>query len=347
MTSKDGVRIARAVTGDGPVIVKAAHWLTHISRDFDSPVWRHWLTELSSRNRLVRYDLRGCGLSSRDIADIGFDAWLSDLEAVTEGIEEPFTLLGMSQGGALSIAFAHRYPEKVERLVLIGAYARGLLARDQGARARLEADTLTNLMRLGWGRDDMAFNQLFTQLFIPGGTPDQHSWWRALEQETASADIAARTMEVLHGIDVMDLASELTVPTLVLHARDDARIPFEQGRELAATIAGAQFVPLDSRNHVLLDTEPAWDTLTSALRAFLDRARPEQVALPGCNLTAAETDVLRLVSKGLSNSDIAETLGKSEKTVRNQVSVLFDKVGVKTRAELIVRALSGTTGQMP
>ena len=171
--------------------------------------------------------------------------------------------------------------------------------------------------------------------------------WRALEQETASADIAARTMEVLHGIDVMDLASELTVPTLVLHARDDARIPFEQGRELAATIAGAQFVPLDSRNHVLLDTEPAWDTLTSALRAFLDRARPEQVALPGCNLTAAETDVLRLVSKGLSNSDIAETLGKSEKTVRNQVSVLFDKVGVKTRAELIVRALSGTTGQMP
>ena len=347
MTSKDGVRIARAVTGDGPVIVKAAHWLTHISRDFDSPVWRHWLTELSSRNRLVRYDLRGCGLSSRDIADIGFDAWLSDLEAVTEGIEEPFTLLGMSQGGALSIAFAHRYPEKVERLVLIGAYARGLLARDQGARARLEADTLTNLMRLGWGRDDMAFNQLFTQLFIPGGTPDQHSWWRALEQETASADIAARTMEVLHGIDVMDLASELTVPTLVLHARDDARIPFEQGRELAATIAGAQFVPLDSRNHVLLDTEPAWDALTSALRAFLDRARPEQVALPGCNLTAAETDVLRLVSKGLSNSDIAETLGKSEKTVRNQVSVLFDKVGVKTRAELIVRALSGTTGQMP
>ena len=347
MTSKDGVRIARAVTGDGPVIVKAAHWLTHISRDFDSPVWRHWLTELSSRNRLVRYDLRGCGLSSRDIADIGFDAWLSDLEAVTEGIEEPFTLLGMSQGGALSIAFAHRYPEKVERLVLIGAYARGLLARDQGARARLEADTLTNLMRLGWGRDDMAFNQLFTQLFIPGGTPDQHSWGRALEQETASADIAARTMEVLHGIDVMDLASELTVPTLVLHARDDARIPFEQGRELAATIAGAQFVPLDSRNHVLLDTEPAWDTLTSALRAFLDRARPEQVALPGCNLTAAETDVLRLVSKGLSNSDIAETLGKSEKTVRNQVSVLFDKVGVKTRAELIVRALSGTTGQMP
>ena len=345
VTSKDGTRIARACMGGGPAIVRAAHWLTHISRDLESPVWRHWLEELSSRGQLVRYDLRGCGLSSKDISDISFEAWLDDLEAVTDDLEEPFTLLGMSQGTALSVAYAAKHPERVKQLVLVGGYARGLLSRDQSDRAQIEAETLTNLMRLGWGQDDTAFNQVFTHLFIPDGTEAQHDWWRSLERETASPDVAARTMDVLHRIDVSDIASKLNVPTLVLHARGDRRIPFAEGRGLAMTIPHAEFVPLNSNNHVLLDSEPAWLELRSALDRFLG----VRIAVPGAELglTGAERQVLTLVAQGLNNADIAAQLGKSEKTVRNQVSSLLEKTGLNTRSELIVQTLSGTMGQKP
>ena len=345
VTSNDGTRIACASMGRGPTIVRAAHWLTHISRDLESPVWRHWLADLSSYGHLVRYDLRGCGLSSRAVPEISFEAWLADLEAVTSKLEEPFTLLGMSQGAALSIAYAFRHPDKVKQLILIGGYTKGLLSRDQGDRTQTEAATLTNLMRLGWGQHHTAFSQVFTNLFIPDGTKEQHDWWRSLERETASAEVAARTMDVLHKIDVSDIAAELNVPTLVLHARGDRRIPFEEGRALAMTIPGAEFVPLNSNNHVLLETEPAWLDLCLAINEFLGNSTVLAGAEIG--LTAAERDVLGLVAKGLSNPDIAAQLGKSEKTVRNQVSSLLEKTGLSTRSELIVRTLSGQIGQMP
>lgn len=342
VTSADGTRIATATMGRGGAVVRAAHWLTHVSRDPDSPIWRHWISELSRRNRLIRYDLRGCGLSQRDVADISFEAWLADLEAVTDTLDEPFTLIGMSQGGALSIAYAVRYPEKVERLILIGAYAQGILQRAQDDDSKLEAETLSSLIRLGWGRDHNVFNQVFTNLFIPEGSSEQRSWWQNLERETTSADTAARTFDVLQRIDVLSMASKLKVPTMVMHARNDARIPFSEGQRLASTIPGAQFVPLESANHVLLEEEPEWETLTSALEAFLPTSALPSPTLVGVNLTSAEREVLDLISLGLGNGEIAAELGKSEKTVRNQVSMLFDKTGVKTRAELIVRVLSAT-----
>lgn len=345
VTSNDGTRIACASMGRGPTIVRAAHWLTHISRDLESPVWRHWLAELSSYGQLVRYDLRGCGLSSRNVPEISFESWLADLEAVTSKLEEPFTLLGMSQGAALSIAYAIKHPERVKQLILVGGYAKGLLSRDQSDRTQVEAATLTNLMRLGWGQDDTAFNQVFTNLFIPDGTQEQHDWWRSLERETASEEVAAQTMDILHRIDVSAVAAELNVPTIVLHARGDRRIPFEQGRALAMTIPGAEFVPLNSNNHVLLETEPAWSVFCSALRGFLGHGTAHPWADMG--LTKAEREVLALVAKGLSNPDIAAQLGKSEKTVRNQVSSLMEKTGLSTRSELIVRTLSGQIGQTP
>jgi pimeloyl-ACP methyl ester carboxylesterase/DNA-binding CsgD family transcriptional regulator len=295
VTSNDGTRIACASMGRGTTIVRAAHWLTHISRDLESPVWRHWLAELSSYGQLVRYDLRGCGLSSRNVPEISFEAWLANLEAVTSKLEEPFTLLGMSQGAALSIAYAIKHPERVKQLVLVGGYAKGLLSRDQSDRTQVEA--------------------------------------------------ATQTMDILHRIDVSAVAAELNVPTLVLHARGDRRIPFEQGRELAMSIPGAEFVPLSSNNHVLLETEPAWSVFCSALRGFLGDGIVPSWADVG--LTAAEREVLGLVAKGLSNPDIAAQLEKSEKTVRNQVSSLLEKTGLSTRSELIVRTLSGQIGQAP
>ncbi len=332
----DGTRIAVAAIGSGPPLLRAAHWLSHVEHDLHSPVWRPWLAELARDHQYIRYDQRGCGLSDSAVADFSLDAWVGDLEAVVDSLGlRRFPLIGMSQGGAVAIAYAVRHPDRVSQLVLHGAYARGAQQRATSDAERLEADTLVNLIRLGWGRDNAAFRQVFTNQFIPGGTPAQHQWWNELERLTASPENAARTLEAFHRVDVTGLARQLRVPTLVLHARGDARVPFEEGLRLAALIPVARFVPLDSDNHVLLDTEPAWPAFLGELRAFLG---PAAADVPGRDaaLTPAERDVLKLVALGLDNAAIARQLKKSEKTVRNQVSSIFDKLGVHTRAEAIV-----------
>lgn len=348
-TSRDGTRIAIATIGAGPPLVRAAHWLSHVEHDLESPVWRPWLGELSRHHCYIRYDQRGSGLSDSDASDFSLDAGVADLEAVVDALGlQRFPLLGMSQGGAVAIAYALRHPEQVSHLVLAGAYARGALHRAETARDRLEAETLVNLIRLGWGRDNPSFRQVFTNQFIPSGTPLQHQWWNELERLTASPENAARILEAFHDMDVTELARELRVPALVLHARGDARVPFEEGRRLAALIPGARFVPLDSANHVLLDSEPAWSHFLAELRGFLGESSTQAAAGLASGgddaLTPAERDVLRLVAQGLDNHAIAQRLKKSEKTVRNQVSSIFDKLGVRTRAEAIVFARDGRPG---
>ena len=338
-TARDGTRIATASIGSGPPLVRAAHWLSHVEYDLASPVWRPWLTELSRKHTYIRYDQRGCGLSDSEVEDFSLDAWVGDLEAVVDclGLRR-FPLIGMSQGGAVAIAYALRHPDKVSHLILAGAYARGVERRAATAASQLETETLVNLIRVGWGHDNPAFRQVFTNQFIPGGTPAQHQWWNELERLTSSPENAARTLEAFHQVDVVDLASRLRVPTLVLHARGDAAVPFDEGRRLAALIPGARFVPLDSDNHVLLETEAAWPDFLAETRSFLGQAPtgPGQGDPGQASLTQAERDVLRLVALGLDNRAIARQLEKSEKTVRNQVSSIFDKLGVRTRAEAIV-----------
>ncbi len=338
-TASDGTRIAIASIGSGPPLVRAAHWLSHVEHDQASPVWRPWLDELSRQHCYIRYDQRGCGLSDREVSDFSLDAWVGDLEAVVDSLQlRRFPLIGMSQGGAVAVAYALRHPDKVSHLVLVGAYARGALVRATSAQHRLEAEMLVNLIRLGWGRDNPAFRQVFTNLFIPGGTPEQHQWWNELERLTSSSENAARTLEAFHRVDVTALARQLRVPTLVLHATGDARVPFEEGRQLAALIPGARFVPLASQNHVLLQTEPAWPQFLAELRGFLGPSADEATddAATEAALTPAERAVLRLLAAGLDNPAIARELNKREKTVRNQVSSIFDKLGVRTRAEAIV-----------
>lgn len=336
-TAADGVRIAIAAIGSGPPLVRAAHWLSHVEHDLASPVWRPWLTELSRDHTYIRYDERGCGLSDAEVDDFSLDAWVGDLEAVVDclGLDR-FPLIGMSQGGAVAIAYAVRHPDKVSQLVLHGAYARGSLRRATSDAARLEAETLVNLIRVGWGRDNAAFRQVFTNQFIPGGTPAQHQWWNELERLTASPENAARTLDAFHRVDVTALAAQLQVPTVVFHSRGDARVPFDEGRRLAALIPGARFVPLESDNHVLLESEPAWGTYLHQLRDVLQRPAPD-AAVDDPALTPAEREVLKLVAQGLDNGAIARQLNKREKTVRNQVSSIFDKLGVRTRAQAIVR----------
>ena len=344
-TAQDGTRIAIATIGSGPPLVRAAHWLSHVEHDLESPVWRPWLAALSRHHTYVRYDQRGCGLSDREVADFSLDAWVGDLEAVVDSLGlERFPLIGMSQGGAVAVAYAARHPERVSHLILPGAYARGALRRGGAASETLEAETLVTLIRLGWGRDNAAFRQVFTNQFIPGGTPSQHQWWNELERLTASPESAARTLEAFHRVDVTALARELCVPTLVLHARGDARVPFDEGRRLAALIPGARFVPLESDNHVLLESESAWPAFLREVRDFLGPTSGEAAdgAADRAALTPAEREVLRLLARGMDNPAIARKLNKSEKTVRNQVSSIFDKLGVRTRVEAIVRLRDGS-----
>ena len=339
-TASDGTRIAVASIGSGPPLVRAAHWLSNVEHDLQSPVWRPWLLELSRAHSYHRYDQRGAGLSDRSLDGLSLDAWVGDLEAVVDQLGlERFPLLGMSQGGAVAIAYARRHPERVSHLVLMGAYAQGTMARAKSDAERLEAETLVNLIRVGWGSDNDAFRQVFTNQFIPGGTAEQLRWWTELQRLTASGEGAARTLAAFHAVDVVELAAALDMPTLVLHAARDTSVPFDEGRRLAALIRGARFVPLDSANHVLLEGEPAWPVFVQEIEAFLATAAEQAAEEAAAGLSAAEAAVLELMARGLANSEIARRLGKSEKTVRNQVSAIFDKLGVRTRAEAIVKAI--------
>lgn len=269
--ARDGARIAYATSGDAtsPVLVKPANWLTHLDHDCNSPVWRHWVAELGRGQRLIRYDERGCGLSDHTVANLSFDAWIEDLEAVVdaEGLDR-FSLLGVSQGCAVAIAYTARHPERVDKLVLYGGYAIGRNHRSPTPQQELEATLLRNLVRVGWGRDNPAFRQVFGTLFVPEGTSEQWQWFSDLAR-TLPMENALGIMDLTHAIDVREQAAMLDKPTLVLHAVGDAMCPFENGRMLAALIPGARFVPLESNNHVLLENEPAWTRFLAEVRTFL------------------------------------------------------------------------------
>lgn len=269
-TAPDNVRIAYATSGTGPPLVKTSNWLTHLEYDWESPVWRHWLHELSRDHTLVRYDERGNGLSDRDAADLSFEACLSDLETVVDTLGlERFPLLGLCKGSALAIAYAARHPERVSRLVVYGGFLRGNATGARTPEEREEAVMLNAMLPLGWGRENPAFRQFFAFQFLPEGTPEQHEWFSELVRITTSPEVAATVRTVAGQIDVTELADQVRIPTLVLHATGDAFSPFDQGREIASRINGSRFVPLESRNHVLLEEEPACSRFLQEVRGFL------------------------------------------------------------------------------
>ncbi|MEO5595748.1 MAG: alpha/beta fold hydrolase [Lysobacteraceae bacterium] len=348
-TSADNVRIAYAVCGEGPPLVRSLQWGTHLELDWQTPVWRSWLGALTRGNTLVRYDARGCGLSDRDIVDFSSERHLEDLEAVVTacGLDR-FALIGMTGGGPYAVRYATRHPEHVSHLVLYGSYLRGRIARSTTPELKDETETLLHLIELGWGRDDPSFRQLYSSQSIPDATPEQFQSFNELLRKSASAANAAKLLRVLHADDISRLAPQLQCPTLVLHPREDRRVPFEQGRALAAAIPNARFVPLDSRNHLLLEQEPAWRRLLAELEAFLPHANAATKSASDRNvqgLTAREHEVLELVAQGIANRAIGERLHMGEKTVRNNVSNIMAKLGVCTRAEAIVTAREAGFGQ--
>ncbi|MFZ0653461.1 MAG: alpha/beta fold hydrolase [Pseudolabrys sp.] len=268
-TASDGVRIAYALAGSGPPLVKTANWLNHVEYDWESPVWSHLLHALAAEHRLIRYDERGNGLSDWNVNDISFEAFVRDLETVVDAARlDRFPLLGVSQGCPVSIAYAVRNPGRVSHLVLYGGYARGW--RRRGNAAEIEkADAVQTLMRHGWGQENPEFRQIFTTRFMPSGTPEQMRWFNDLQRMTTSPDNAARIRRANENIDITDLLPQIRIPTLVLHCRNDAAQPYEEGRILAAGIPGACFVTLEGNNHLILESDPCWTRFLDEIRVFL------------------------------------------------------------------------------
>ncbi|WP_244504652.1 alpha/beta hydrolase [Jannaschia faecimaris] len=266
----DKTKIAMATVGEGPPLLKAANWLTHLELDWASPIWGKCFSEIARRRTFIRYDERGCGLSDWNVKDLGFNAFVEDLEIVADKLGlERFPLLGISQGAAVCIEFAVRHPERVSGLILIGGYSAGWQhLASQEEQARREA--VRNLTAVGWGTDNSAYRHIFSHTFMPDANADDLDWFDEFQRLTTSPHNAARFQDAFGEIDVRHRLSEIRAPTIVLHSKGDQRIPLDQGRALAAGIPDAQFVPLDSRNHVLVDYEPAWNVCMQAINSFLE-----------------------------------------------------------------------------
>lgn len=268
--SFDGTRIAYSIAGEGPPFVKTAAYMCHLEFDWDSPVFRHWLEEFTQEHTLIRYDERGTGLSDWAVEDLSFEAWVQDLEVVVEatGLER-FTLFAQSQGGTVAIAYAARHPDKVSNLILFGSYARGWLQRDLTPEQYEEEHALITLMKVGWGRDNPAFRQVFATNLIPDGPPELIRELEKMMRVSTTAENALHLETTMHSTNVIELAKQIRVPTLVIHSIDDGAVPFEEGRLLASLIPGAEFVALKSKNHLLRQDEPAWEKFVEAMRRFL------------------------------------------------------------------------------
>jgi pimeloyl-ACP methyl ester carboxylesterase len=301
-----------------------------------------WLAELARGRTLVRYDPRGFGLSDREVRDVSLERHLEDFAAVVAaaGLAR-FALIGIAGGGAVAVHYAARHPERVSHLVLYGTFLLGRLVRSTTPEAMAETETLLRLVEVGWGKDDPVFRQLYTSQFIPDGTPEQFRSFNELMRRAASPESAARFLRELHSADLRTAAAEVRCPTLVLHAREDRRVPFARARARRCVADCAS--SLDSRNHVLLPHEPALKQFAAALmvscRPGSTRGRRRADRRPDPH------QVLELVARGLGNAAIGEQVGMSEKTVRNNVSAILGKLGVHTRAEAIVKARQAGFGR--
>ncbi|WP_412538067.1 alpha/beta fold hydrolase [Longispora sp. K20-0274] len=345
--SADGTRIAYAVHGQGPPLVLDSCWLSHLQYDWESPVWRHFVAELGRICTVIRYDERGYGLSDWDLRHYSTEARVADLEAVVAaaGLDR-FALFGMSQGGPVSVTYTVRHPERVTRLLLFGTYAAAVRTPED----KELVETFTSMIRVGWAREDPLFRRVFTNMYIPGATEEQMRWLDELQRVSTSTDNAVRLRAERHDIDVTDLLPFVAVPTLVLHAREERTVPFNEARIMASTIPGARLVPLETANHVLLADEPAWPVFLAEVTAFMapDRAaRPEAPRDPLPDLTGREHEILRLAAAGLSNAEVAEALTLSVRTVERHLSNVYLKLGVTGRAartavvaELVRRGLA-------
>lgn len=336
-TSSDGVRIAYAQRGSGPVIVKSGNSLSHLDYEKDSSVWRHFASDLAADYTYINYDPRGCGLSDRQAADMSFEAMLRDFETVIDAAKlKEFSLLGVCGGSAVALAYAAKHPERVTRLVIHGGYALGPMRQGSGSKLREVYESIAKLLEFGWETVSPAIRQMMAMQFLADATQEQYRAFHSFARAAVSSDSFARRFRVIYDLDVAELARKVACPTLVTHSIDDTWVPIAEGRFLASLIPQAQFVPIRSRNHLLLGHEPGWRQWLDEVRAFVPQNTTESPLFR--ELTRRERELVDLMARGLSNIEIAGSLGVSPKTVKNHITSVFAKLEVASRAQLIVRA---------
>jgi len=347
-TSSDGTRIAYATVGQGSPVISIRPWFTHLEFEWENPMWRSVIDRLSARHLLIRFDGRGMGLSDHQVSDYSPEAHVRDLEAVVDALGlERFALYGLSQGGATAITYAVRYPERVSHLILHGSFARmGWLIDTEEGQQRFQ--TALTLIRQGWGTDLPAHRQFFTSLFMPDADAEAIRQFNEMQRISASPENAAALLSAMRDTDVSELLSHVRAPTLVVHCRDEAIVPFESGRELAAGIPGARFLPLDGRNHAILPHEPATEVLEKAVDEFLgegeeEEAKAEPLA-PGAFRTILFTDVegSTALTQRLGDAKAREVLREHELIVREALQA-HGGAEVKTLGDGFMASFSSAT----
>jgi pimeloyl-ACP methyl ester carboxylesterase/DNA-binding CsgD family transcriptional regulator len=340
--SQDKTTIAYALSGEGPPLVRAGTWLTHLHHDWESPIWAHWLRFMSERHTLVRYDPRGSGLSQTDVGDIAFDDWVADLEAVVDRLElQSFPLFGMSQGAAVAAEYAIRHPQRVSHLTLYAPLLTGWHGRTDQHSQQWQA--MEELVLAGWGDTNMAFPAMFAHFFLPESSPQMRHWYAELQRKSASKEVARHFVSAVGKLSAFKRLKQIRVPTLVIQIAREQVISPRSATGAAGEIPGSQFVSIDSSNHILLENEPGWQEFKAVFARHVpgatapqrrDAAARERVE----QLSTREQKILGEIAKGLSNREIADGLFISEKTVRNHITSVFDKLGVTSRAQAIVLA---------
>jgi pimeloyl-ACP methyl ester carboxylesterase/DNA-binding CsgD family transcriptional regulator len=343
-SSRDGTRIAYATCGYGPPLVWIGYFMRHLELDWDTAVWRPWLSLLTRGHTLIRYDMRGCGLSDRDVSDFSLDRLAEDLDAVVSaaGLDR-FAFVSTAGNADAGVKYAVKYPDRVDRLALYACHTRGNLVRPQSPEDAETRETRLKVYELGWPNLNTPFGKFLTAALSPDASPEHYRSWETL-RETTSPNNAVQLTRSYWQVDLRELLPRVRCPTLVLHAREDPVIPFAEGRLGASLVPGAVFVPLESRNHILQETEPAWHQFAQALDDFLPVA-PADNASSIDDLTAREREVLEIVAQGRNNSEIAARLRISQKTVRNHISIILSKLEIKSRAQAIVLARDAGLGR--
>ncbi len=346
-TASDNTRLAYAKVGQGPPLVKVGNWMSHLEYDWNSPVWQPWLENWSRFHTFYRYDPRGCGLSDWNVSDFSFDALVSDLETIVDAAElEQFDLFAMSQGGCISMAYAAIHPERVKRLIVYGGYLQGSLSGSPTPDVVEETEVRLKLLKLSWGSERPEYRQVFTMSLIPEGTDEQFEWFNNLQFVSTSPANAMEVCRSFNAVDVREQAKMIKVPTMIIQGKHDSAVPFELGRQTAACIPGAHFVILDSRNHVLMQNEPAWNYFWNEFYRFLGVDSELSKSKTNISvedklwseLSRREREVLGLLAQGHNNLEISQKLVLSEKTVRNYVSHIYEKLQINSRGEAIVLA---------
>ena len=340
--SRDGTRIAWATCGNGPPLLFAQHSFHHLDHDWDNAIWRPWLDLLTRHHTVIRFDRRGCGLSDRDGVTFGVEEFIEDFEAVVDAAAlDRFALVGISTCGLVAAAYAARHPDRVTRMFLIAPGARGRLGADPASEDIEALQARLKILERGWEKEQFASAQYLLAQHIIEATPAEKRAFLDIVRQSTTAANMTRLISTASRADMRDIFPKITCPTMILHARLDPLIPFEEGREAPALIPGAQFIPLESGNHFLVESEPAWQRMVDALEDFIQAPTSVQMseiaALSG-DLTPREKQILEALAGGLDNEAIAKRLGISRKTVRNQLSIIFSKLGATSRGQIIVQA---------